>query len=629
GTWHDGDQSIYWRWIRLIGDGWERLWPECGEEVVLAKGLTWGDRIEKIKTSEGYSEAFRIVIRTKQDETTEGQTGEGPDVDAVPPELQPLHIRLQQSLDASLNAQRQQVESRVQQFRQQQLALLELTQQKAREDKDHLWRRIKSVAATVSPTPQPKTLTPPSRRSSRANEPDTPDSTIISATPHHHVHFEDTSADGTTSLHVHLRSPPPKSSVLSSPAPAIQANSDMTTKSVPKTPTGILTGSHTAAKISRTSSSSSFASVSTGSPPNVRAKPIAGVSSSSVHTTPTYIPFSASFGRPGLMSAGRRPNLVMDEAEIVASFRDQEPWGPVAEKVGRKEEEDEKDRMERKRHGKGKGKERVTDEADEWVEDDGQYREKDDDQMFELDEDVEEEFEEVEEEEEEEEGTEAEAELEQITAESTAAGVEGKFNEEKGIETKARDRERGVKVAKANGRLNGIMEVVEDGGKERRRVVKKKAVRKYVPDIEDSEFLEEEEDGSVPMSLPAGAHPTNIATTATTSASLNFATSLPIAIVRHQVQHPTASTTTTNGMAISAATTALSSTFGRHGASVVQPSVMASAMVQDGLRYDLDDDDEPGPMVPPHVLVARTYTDETEKMFGAVPRSGKWGMSGI
>lgn len=37
-----------------------------------------------------------------------------------------------------------------------------------------------------------------------------------------------------------------------------------------------------------------------------------------------------------------------------------------------------------------------------------------------------------------------------------------------------------------------------------------------------------------------------------------------------------------------------------------------------------DDEDDKGPMIPPHVLAANTYNDETEELFGAVPRSGTW-----
>ncbi|KAF7725162.1 hypothetical protein EC973_000414 [Apophysomyces ossiformis] len=42
---------------------------------------------------------------------------------------------------------------------------------------------------------------------------------------------------------------------------------------------------------------------------------------------------------------------------------------------------------------------------------------------------------------------------------------------------------------------------------------------------------------------------------------------------------------------------------------------------------DISDDDEDienGQMVPPHILAARAYTDETEELFGAVPRSQAW-----
>ncbi|KAI8149097.1 hypothetical protein BJV82DRAFT_574381 [Fennellomyces sp. T-0311] len=35
-------------------------------------------------------------------------------------------------------------------------------------------------------------------------------------------------------------------------------------------------------------------------------------------------------------------------------------------------------------------------------------------------------------------------------------------------------------------------------------------------------------------------------------------------------------------------------------------------------------DEHEGPMVPPHILAANTYTDETEELFGAVPRSNTW-----
>ncbi|KAI9251930.1 hypothetical protein BDA99DRAFT_521552 [Phascolomyces articulosus] len=36
------------------------------------------------------------------------------------------------------------------------------------------------------------------------------------------------------------------------------------------------------------------------------------------------------------------------------------------------------------------------------------------------------------------------------------------------------------------------------------------------------------------------------------------------------------------------------------------------------------EDEQEGPMVPPHILAASTYTDETEELFGAVPRSNTW-----
>ncbi|KAG0167356.1 hypothetical protein DFQ28_009682 [Apophysomyces sp. BC1034] len=39
---------------------------------------------------------------------------------------------------------------------------------------------------------------------------------------------------------------------------------------------------------------------------------------------------------------------------------------------------------------------------------------------------------------------------------------------------------------------------------------------------------------------------------------------------------------------------------------------------------DDEEDEEHGQMVPPHILAARTYTDETEELFGAVPRSQMW-----
>lgn len=37
-----------------------------------------------------------------------------------------------------------------------------------------------------------------------------------------------------------------------------------------------------------------------------------------------------------------------------------------------------------------------------------------------------------------------------------------------------------------------------------------------------------------------------------------------------------------------------------------------------------DDEAGNGKMIPPHILAASTYTDETEELFGAVPRSGTW-----
>ncbi|KAI7849512.1 hypothetical protein BDC45DRAFT_275436 [Circinella umbellata] len=36
------------------------------------------------------------------------------------------------------------------------------------------------------------------------------------------------------------------------------------------------------------------------------------------------------------------------------------------------------------------------------------------------------------------------------------------------------------------------------------------------------------------------------------------------------------------------------------------------------------EDEQEGPMVPPHILAANTFTDETEELFGSVPRSNTW-----
>lgn len=131
----------------------------------------------------------------------------------------------------------------------------------------------------------------------------------------------------------------------------------------------------------------------------------------------------------------------------------------------------------------------------------------------------------------------------------------------------------------------------------------------------------------VAMSLPAGARFPNA--TATSASLTNYATSVPITIIRNPAPRPAASTTTTTMTTTTAESSGLSSTYGRYGASVVQPSVMAN-VTRDGLRYDVDDDEDAGgPMIPPHVLAAKTYTDETEVLFGAVPRSAKWSLSGI
>ncbi|KAI9317075.1 hypothetical protein BX666DRAFT_2027172 [Dichotomocladium elegans] len=49
--------------------------------------------------------------------------------------------------------------------------------------------------------------------------------------------------------------------------------------------------------------------------------------------------------------------------------------------------------------------------------------------------------------------------------------------------------------------------------------------------------------------------------------------------------------------------------------------------VVDDDNDDDDDDDRNAPMIPPHVLAASTFNDETEELFGAVPRSNTWRMT--
>ncbi|RUS20905.1 hypothetical protein BC937DRAFT_94080, partial [Endogone sp. FLAS-F59071] len=642
-----------------------QLSPENGKVVVL-EGALWGDQFEEIGNSEEYSDAFRIVIRAQKEEKGKETIGEA---DTVIPELQTVQTLLQQTLDASLSIQRQQTESRVQQYHQQQLALLELTQQKAREDKDRLWRRIKSVAVTVPPTLQSR-QTPSRQWSFKSNDPGpspilttkASSSSLSSHTAtvsprvagsHHHVHFEDTVVSPTVApFHVvhgsssdphpqFRRSPPPRHSAPLSSRENPEASSSSKSPAV-------------TAEISRVSSASSFASI--GSSPSTRSRSVvpAPVIPTHVAAPPSLTTgYVASVGRVGpVQSVGRRPNFVMDEAEIVASYKDTGAWGMVAEGTGAVDAK-----------GKGKGKAVDGKLYEDKMEQRGRSRELfEEDQMFELDEDVGEEFEEVEVVEDEEDAAEGEAEAEaeaeaEVEAEAEAeVEAEGKAEKaekaavqetvaevakkaESEVGSKAlmgevtKEETAGTKHRKT--RANGLVakEREASGEKKRtRRVVKKKVVRKYVPEIEDEEgdevFDQEGDDSEVAMSLPAGARFTNA--TATSASLTNYATSVPIAIIRTPAQRPAASTTTTTMTTTTTAeSSGLSSTYGRYGASVVQPSVMVN-VTRDELRYDVDDDEDAGgPMVPPHVLAARTYTDETEVLFGAVPRSAKWSLSGI
>lgn len=202
----------------------------------------------------------------------------------------------------------------------------------------------------------------------------------------------------------------------------------------------------------------------------------------------------------------------MDEAEIVASYKDTGAWR-VAEGTGGEQETmgavDAKGKGKEKEKGKGKGK-AVGEVYEDRMEQQGRSRElfEEEDQMFELDEDVEEEFEEVE-------VVEDEADVEEGEAESQAgAGVE---EEAEGRAEKAAVQETVAEVARkteseigskaltmgeevakeeradnkrGKARANGLVaKEREASGEEKRtrRVAKKKAVRKYVSDIEDEE----------------------------------------------------------------------------------------------------------------------------------------------
>lgn len=53
----------------------------------------------------------------------------------------------------------------------------------------------------------------------------------------------------------------------------------------------------------------------------------------------------------------------------------------------------------------------------------------------------------------------------------------------------------------------------------------------------------------------------------------------------------------------------------------------ADASLENQNQDDVDDNEDEeaiGPMVPPHILAASTYTDEAEELFGEMPRSSGW-----
>lgn len=57
------------------------------------------------------------------------------------------------------------------------------------------------------------------------------------------------------------------------------------------------------------------------------------------------------------------------------------------------------------------------------------------------------------------------------------------------------------------------------------------------------------------------------------------------------------------------------------GGSVGRPAETAGRRGSLRPGQDSESDAEEGPMVPPHILAASTYTDEAEELFGAIPRS--------
>ena len=57
-----------------------------------------------------------------------------------------------------------------------------------------------------------------------------------------------------------------------------------------------------------------------------------------------------------------------------------------------------------------------------------------------------------------------------------------------------------------------------------------------------------------------------------------------------------------------------------------RPSALRNSFIAEH-HYHLEtnsEDEQEGPMVPPHILAANTFADETEELFGSVPRSNTW-----
>ncbi|CAO0799979.1 unnamed protein product [Mucor circinelloides] len=124
----------------------DSMLSKFGDQVIIHNGTIFGPEIEKLKKKATYSNTFHIILNPDLPTNHVAQEDED---DTYGPELKKQHKQVQQMLKQSLIDLEEITEKKIEEFQREQEMLLVREKEKATYDSAILWQRMKEIAKTV------------------------------------------------------------------------------------------------------------------------------------------------------------------------------------------------------------------------------------------------------------------------------------------------------------------------------------------------------------------------------------------------------------------------------------------------------------------------------------------------